>query len=48
MLALRLLLERHEDVVGLGVDDVSTVDDLLSALYQARGQRYAVVQIVEA
>ena len=48
MLTFHLFLERHEDVVGLRVDDVATVDDLLAALYEACCQRDAVMELVEA
>ena len=48
MLAFCLLLERHEDVVCLGVDNVATIDDLLSTLHKTCGQGDAVVEFVQA
>ena len=48
MFALGLLLERHQDVVCLSVDDVATIDDLLSSLYETSGQGDAVVEFVQA
>ena len=46
--AVHLLLIRYEDVVGLAVYDVAPVDDLLSALGDAAGQRDAVVEVAQA
>ena len=34
---LRLFDVRHQDVVGVLIDDMSSFDDLLSALYDAAG-----------
>ena len=48
MLAFHLLLVRHKDVVGLCVDDITTIDDLLAALYKSCSQWDTVMELVEA
>ena len=48
MLAFHLLLVRHKDVVGLRVDDITTIDDLLAALYKSCSQWDTVMELVEA
>ena len=47
MLAFCLLLVRHEDVIGLRVDNVAAVDDFLPALYKTCGQWNAAMKLVE-
>ena len=43
-----LLLIRHQDVVGVLIHDVASVDDLLTSLHDAAGQWDAVVEFVQA
>ena len=48
MFAFRLFLVRHQDVVGLCVDDITAVDDFLAALHKSCSQRNTVMEFVEA
>ena len=43
---LHLLLKRLEDIVGLGIYNVTSIHNLLSTLNQSAGQGDTVVQVV--
>ena len=46
--ALAFLEVRLQGVIGLLIDDAAAVDNLLSALHDARGQWYGVEQVAVA